>query len=127
LPLKESGHPNRFRRVASQALHSVWPIAVIWTLVASHLDVSLDGGVLVADQGAGAVAEGNPALLLPPVAVVLPSPRLARVAATRPAGQYLVDLGINLSEDPLGDARAVIERPAPDDRVEGGETLEDWE
>lgn len=80
--------------------------------------MSLDGCILVADERAFAVTEGDSAFLLPPVTAVAPAPRLVRVSATCPANEHLEYPHIALREDALGDARAVIQRPAPDDGLE---------
>jgi len=73
----------------------------------------------VAGQRAHPVAEGVSRALALPVALETPAGRLAPVAILRPLVQFAVDLAIYAGEGALGDTRAIVQRPAADDGIEG--------
>ena len=75
--------------------------------------------VLVAGQGARPVAEGVSRALALPVTFEAPAGGFAPVAILRPLVQFVVDLAIHAGEGALGDTRAIVQRPASDDGVEG--------
>jgi len=75
--------------------------------------------VFVAGQGARPVAEGVSRALALPVTFEAPTGRLAPAAILGPLVQFAVDLAIYAGEGALGDTRAIVQRPAADDGVEG--------
>ena len=75
--------------------------------------------VFVAGQGARPVAEGVSRALALPVTLEAPAGGFAPVAILRPLVQFVVDLAIHAGEGALGDTRAIVQRPASDDGVEG--------
>jgi len=75
--------------------------------------------VFVAGRGARPVAEGISRALVLPVTLEAPAGRLALAAILRPLVQFVVDLAIHAGEGALGDTRAIVQRPAADDGVEG--------
>ena len=77
--------------------------------------------IFVAGQRARPVAEGVSRALALPVTLETPTGRLAPVAILGPLVQFAVDLAIYAGEGALGDIRAIVQRPAADDGVEGGD------
>ena len=75
--------------------------------------------IFVAGQGARPVAEGISRALALPVTFEAPAGGFAPVAILRPLVQFVVDLAIYAGEGVLGDRRAIVQRPAADDGVEG--------
>jgi hypothetical protein len=75
--------------------------------------------IFVAGQCARPVAEGVSRALALPVALETPTGGFAPVAILRPLVQFAVDLAIYAGEGALGDTRAIVQRPAADDGVEG--------
>ena len=77
--------------------------------------------IFVAGQCARPVAEGVSRALALPVALETPTGGFAPVAILRPLVQFAVDLAIYAGEGALGDTRTIVQRPATDDGVEGGD------
>jgi hypothetical protein len=75
--------------------------------------------VFVAGQRARPVAEGVSRALALPVTLETPAGGFAPVATLRPLVQFAVDLAIYAGEGALGDTRAIVQRPAADDGIEG--------
>ena len=117
----------RFLRVLAQPLAPIRPVAVAGAFVAADpslrsgqaLDVPDNRRVFVAGQGARPVAEGVSRSLALPVTLEAPAGRLAPVAILRPLVQFVADLAIYPGEGALGDTRAIVQRPAADDGIEG--------
>jgi len=117
----------RFLRVFSQALTPIQPAAVVGAFATADpslrsgqaLDVPDNRRVFVASQRARPVAEGISRSLALPVTLEAPAGRLAPVAILRPLVQFAVDLAIYPGEGAFGDTRAIVQRPAADDGVEG--------
>jgi len=75
--------------------------------------------VFVAGQRARPVAEGVSRAPALPVTFEAPARGFAPAAILRPLVQFVVDLAIYAGEGALGDTRAIVQRPAADDEVEG--------
>ena len=109
----------RFLWVFSQVLTPIQPVAVVGAFVATDLDVPCYRRVFVAGQRARPVAESVSRALALPVTLEAPAGGFAPVAILRPLVQFVVDLAIYAGEGALGDTRAIVQRPAADDGVEG--------
>ena len=109
----------RFLRVLAQPLAPIQPIAIVGAFVVTDLDVSCYRRVFVAGQGARPVAEGISRALALPVTLETPAGGFAPMAILRSLVQFVVDLAIYAGEGALGDTRAIVQRPAADDGVEG--------
>ena len=109
----------RLLRVSAQPLTPIQPVAVVGAFVATDLDVPCYRRIFVAGQRARPVAESVSRALALPVALETPAGRLAPVAILCPLVQFAVDLAIYAGEGALGDTRAIVQRPAADDGVEG--------
>ena len=99
----------------------IQPIAVIGAFVATDFDVPNDRRVFVAGQRARPVAEGVSRALALPVALEASTGGLVAVTILRPLVLFAVDLAIYAGEGAFGDTGAIVQRPAADDGVEGGD------